>query len=160
MKKSAMSDEQRKALLASAGLPTDGASLSLPAKPKRDKPKADNGTTIALAPEGVDPSTMPVSDIVFDPRLLDDFPSLSGEGFAAASRYVFSLYKSQGKNKDRNSLLHQRIGQFINQVRRSRETGTGYVKDKVKANKEQYDLAAMLAAKGITAADLAALLEK
>jgi hypothetical protein len=96
---------------------------------------------------------MPVSDIVFDPALLDGFPSLEGDGRADAARYVFGLYKSHGRNKDRNRRLHDEIGLFILRVRRSRETGTEHVKDKVKASKPQRDLLALLAEHGITSVE-------
>jgi hypothetical protein len=138
------SDAERKELLASLGL--------------GDRAKVEPKTNISLAPEGVDPHTMPVSDIVWDPALLNDFTDLTGSGMAAASRHLFELYKSPGRNKDRNSLLHRKIGEFILQVRRSRETG-GFVTEKIKANKEERDLAALLAQHKITAADLASLIK-
>jgi hypothetical protein len=98
--------------------------------------------------------TMPVEDIVFDPALLDRFPSLSGDGMNEASKYVFSLYKSLGKNKERNSLLHRRISTFITTTRRSRQTG-GMVTEAVKTTKAQRDNAALLASQGVTDSDLA-----
>lgn len=114
---------------------------------------------VMLAPEGTDPRAMPVTDIVFDPALLDGFPSLEGEGLAAASRHVFALYKSHGRNKDRNSLLHSEIGKFITRVRRSRESGTPHVKEQVRKGKKGNDLLALLAEHGISSVeDMKALL--
>lgn len=104
---------------------------------------------LSQAADDVDPRTMPVSDIVFDPSLLDDFPSLEGEGMAAASRHVFNLYKSYGRNKDRNRRLHDEIGLFIQRVRRSRQSDTTHVKDKVRTSKDGRDLLALLAERGI-----------
>lgn len=132
-------------------------------KLKASDPASTTTTTVTdspeirLAPEGVDPRTMPAADIVFDPRLLDGM-DLSGPAMSKASAKVFDLYKSPSRNKDRHSLLHSRIGKFIAQVRRERDTG-GFVKEAVKTTAEQRDLAAVLATAGITAADLAALIE-
>lgn len=151
-------DAERKEFLASIGLNPDAPGLVAEVAteaPAKSKSKAD--ASVRLAPEGMDPRAMSVSDIVFDPRLLDDFPSLEGAGMSAASRHVFDLYKSHGRNKDRNSLLHRKITEFIGAVRRERATG-GLVKEKVKATKEQRELANLLAAKGLTAEDLANLL--
>ena len=115
-------------------------------------------STPNLAPPGVDPHTMPVDEIVFDPALLDGFPSLNGEGMNAASKHVFALYKSPGRNKERNSLLHRRISTFITTVRRSRQTG-GMVTEAVKTTKDQRDLAALMASQGVTDSDLAEALQ-
>lgn len=110
--------------------------------------------TAALAPPGVDPHMMPVDEIVFDPALLDQFPSLSGDQMNEASRYVFSLYKSYGRNKERNSLLHRRISTFITNTRRSRQTG-GMVTETVKTTRDQRDIAAILASQGASPEDTA-----
>ena len=115
-------------------------------------------TTVILATPGVDPRTMPVDDIVFDPALLDRFPSLSDEGMNEASKYVFSLYKSYGRNKERNSLLHRKISTFITTTRRSRQTG-GMVTEAVKTTKGQRDIAALIASQGATDADIAEALQ-
>lgn len=105
-----------------------------------------------LAPEGVDPHTMPVTEIVFDPALLDDFPDLKA-GLKAASDHVFALYRSPGKDKERHSLLHSRIGSFISQVRRSRQSGVQHVKEQVRRTSDQRDLLALLAEHGIQSVD-------
>ena len=146
--------EDRAALMA-LGLNPDAPALdTIPARQPTAQP-----TTVALAPEGVDPHAMPVSDIVFDPVLLDGFPDLTGQGRAAATRYVFDLYKSRGRNKDRNRRLQDEIGLFILRVRRTRETGTEHVKGKIRKGKKQSDLLALLAEHGITSVeDLAATL--
>lgn len=164
-----MYDTQRREFLASLGLNPDAPGLAdappamaaevtpaTPTTPTVSATPASRG--VVLAPAGVDPHTMPVSDIVFDPRLLDGFPDLDGVGMAEASRHIFAAYRSPGRNRERNSHLHVRIGQFIAQVRRSRATG-GHVRVAVNAGRAQRDLAALLAAKGLTAADLVALLE-
>lgn len=140
--------EDERAQIAALGLNPDAPAFGeVVAKPdaKRKQP--------VLAPEGVDPHMMPVTEIVFDPALLDDFPSLSGDGLAAASRHVFALYKSPGRNKDRNSLLHREVGLFISRVRRSRETGTPHVKEQVRQGSKQRDLLALLAEHGIKSVD-------
>jgi hypothetical protein len=48
---------------------------------------------VALAPQGVDPRTMDVDEIVFDPALLDRFPSLNGEGMNRRPVPVLALQK-------------------------------------------------------------------
>jgi hypothetical protein len=100
---------------------------------------------VVLAPPGTDPRLQPVDEIAFDPRLLDKFPSLDGDGLRAASDYVFSLYKSYGRDKVRNPALHRRITSFITATRRSRQTG-GMVTEHIKTTKEQRDTAVVLAA--------------
>lgn len=153
-----MNEAERKEFLGSLGLNAQAPALAaditpdLPAHEPRSSAKA-----VTLAPDGIDPHTMPVSDIEFAPALLDNFPSLEGAGMNAASRYVFELYKSAGRNKDRNSLLHRKITEFIGRERLSRRMG-GQVTGLVKATKEQRDLAAVLAEKGLTVEDLMALL--
>lgn len=102
---------------------------------------------IVWAPKGVDPHTMPVSDIVFDPAMVEQFADLSPRGRSEAARFLFAQYKSLGRNKDRNSLLHRRIGEFLAHTHRSRETGGGYVKDKIR-------LGNTLAEHGVSADDL------
>lgn len=149
-----MTEDERKATLKSLGLNPDAPGLAdLPAK-----------ITTQVVPETPTNHTTPASEIVFDPTLLDQFEVLDGAGMASASRYLFDLYKSPHRDKERHALLHRRISEFIQQVRRNRQTGglvpVEPVKDKIKATKEQRDIAALLAAKGLTAADLAALLHQ
>lgn len=111
--------------------------------------------TVPLAPEGVDPHTMPVTDIVFTPEMVAQFPDLSPRERSAASNHLFALYKSYGRNKDRNSLLHRRIGEFLasEHKRRTRPSGeAGFVQDKIR-------LANFLAEEGISEADLRELVE-
>ena len=149
-----MSDAERRELLIAAGMNPDGPSLT-PSAPSKPAVEGD----IVLAPDGINPHAMPVSDIVFDPRLLDGFPDLSGSNYKAASEYVFALYRSPGRDKVRNPLLHRRITEFIGQVSLARRSGmTNQVREKVKATKEQRELAALMAAKGLTVEDLAALI--
>lgn len=138
--------DQANAKLKELGLPTGTDSLGTVTHKPRKQP--------VLAPQGIDPHTMDVESIVFDPVLLDEFPSLEGGGMAAANRHIFALYQSYGRNTDRNSHLHRRISQFITHVRRSRETG-GMIKEKVKTSKKDRDLAALLASQDVTQSDLA-----
>ena len=139
--------EDRAALMA-LGLNPDAPALDV--VPTRSQPEA---ATVVLAPEGVDPHTMPGSDIVFDPALLDGFPTLKGAEYGAASRHVWEFYKSRRGDTDRNRRLHDEIGLFINRVRRSRETGTQHVKEQIRAGKKQRDLLALLAEHGINSVD-------
>lgn len=132
-------EKERQALLRSVGLNPE-AGAKLPAAPKREVSKNEP----VLAPEGVNPHTMPVSDIVFDPALLDDFPSLRGSEFGEASRKVFALYKSPTKDPDRNRRLHDEIGLFINRVRRSRKAGVPHVKEQVRRQQPERDLLAQM----------------
>ncbi len=150
-----MTDTEQREFLASIGLNPDAPAASSPTVTAPHPPTVVNG--VRLGPDGVDPRTIPAADIEFDDRLLDQFASLEGDGLKAASDYVFGLYKSRGRDKDRHSLLHRRITEFIGRVRRSRATG-GHVKETIKATRDQRDLAALMAAKGITPADLLALL--
>lgn len=145
MSKKSLTKNER-AQVAALGLSPDAPAFGAVEVQKQDKQPV-------LAPEGVDPRTMDVADIVFDPALLDEFPSLEGDGLAAASRKVFALYKSAGRNKDRNRRLHDEIGLFINRVRRSRVSGTPHVKEQVRQGKKQRDLLALLAEHGIKSVD-------
>ena len=152
-----MTSEQQAEFLSNLGLNPKAAKLTAkvdgPARAKATKAQDD----IALAPEGMDPHTMDVSDIVFDDRLLEPYGDLTGDLMAAASRDVFARYKSVGRNHDRNKLLHRRISEWIGQVKRERRTG-GMVREKVKTTAEERDIAQVLAAAGLTANDLAALI--
>lgn len=151
-------ESERVEFLEGLGLSTKGSTLAAPvpqATPPTHQPAASE---VTLAPPGIDPRMMPVDEITFDPRLLDRFPSLEGEGMNAASQYVFSLYKSYAKG-DRNKALHRKIGTFITETRLARKTG-GMVTEKVKVSAEQRDLAQVIAAAGITAEDLAKILRE
>lgn len=119
--------------------------------PVRTEPAKHKAAKIELAPPGVDPHTMPVTDIVFDPRLLDNFPSLEGMGKRVAADHVFALYKSPGRNRDRNSLLWSRVGKFIDETYWSRQPNEekGHTKKKIKASKEQAKVAEVLVDNGI-----------
>lgn len=151
-------DAERQEFLKGLGLNPDAPALTSLSEPEPERPKKPKAQ---LAPKGADPHAMPVSEIVFDPALLDQFPNLEGQGRRAAADYVFALYKSPGRNKDRNSLLWSEVGKFIQRVHRSRETGVPHVKDKVKAGKKSRDLLAVLAELGIESVDdLTALLAK
>lgn len=152
-------NDERADFLKGLGLKAHGDSLvdlDQPAKvrpsPHVQAPAADD---IVLAPKGLDPRSMPVEEIIFDPRLLDPYPSLAfDQGGNAASQYIFSLYKSYGRNKDRNGALQRKITSFITHTRRQRETG-GMVKEKVKASKKDRDLAALIASNDGDVAEVA-----
>jgi hypothetical protein len=117
-----------------------------PAKPQHQPVTQAN--EVVLAPPGMDPRTMPVDEIEFDPRLLDNFPSLKfSEGGSAASRYIFDLYKSYTKDPLRNGALQRKITSFITTTRRNRQSG-GIVTEQVKTTVDQRDTAAILAASG------------
>lgn len=142
MTKTQTDAERREALAAMTGLDLDGPALV--SRPER--PGAH--THIQWAPKGVDPQTMPITDIVFTPEMVEQFADLSPRGRRPASDYLFAIYKSYGRNKDRNSLLHRRIGEFLASVHKDRtQPGGSFVKDKIK-------LANTLAEHGITEADL------
>lgn len=136
-------DAERREFLTSLNLNPDAPALERVERPIA-KPLPDG---IQWAPEGVDPHTMPVTDIVFDPAMVEQFPDLSPRGRNAASRFLFDQYKSYGRDKDRNSLLHRRIGEFLGKTHRDRETGGSFVKDKIR-------LANTMAEHGVTEADL------
>lgn len=152
-----MTEAERIKHLKKLGLKPEGDALAAPAQPPVHQPATSEG--IVLAPPGVDPRAMPVEEINFDPRLLDQFPSLEGEGMNAASRYVFSIYKSHAKDKLRNGALHRKISTFITTTRLARKTD-GAVTEKVKTTAEERDLAQVIAASGLTASDLAKILKE
>lgn len=152
----------RRDLLQGLGLNPDAPGLVdvAPTEPAKKKKAAKHVEQVV---ESLDPRKIPAGEIVFDPAMLDDFPDLNGAGMAAASRMLFDHYKSPHKDRERHALLHRRIGEFIQQTRRARQQmtePTGTVKEKVKATKEQRDLAAMIAEAGLTADDLSRLLKE
>lgn len=137
-------EAERKEFLASLDLNPDAPALENFERPLI-KPLPQG---IVWAPEGIDPHTMPVTDIVFDPAMVEQFPDLSPRGRRPACDYLFAQYKSYGRNKDRNSLLHRRIGEFLAKTHRDRETGGGgFVKGKMR-------LANTMAEHGVTEEDL------
>lgn len=146
MSKTLTDAERRAEIAAKTGLNLDG-----PALVQRPERLAMQPANITWAPEGVDPHMMAVTDIVFTEAMVEQFADLSPRGRNAASAYLFQAYKSYGRNKDRNSLLHRMIGEFLAGVHRSRETGGGFVKDKIR-------LANTLAEHGITEDKLAEFL--
>ena len=112
-----------------------------PAKPKASKKNAFPA----------DAHTMKIMDIPWNPAWLDQFPNLDGPNMAEASRYLFAQFKSEHRDKDRHSLLHREIGLFITRVRAARRAGSERpVTDQIKAEKPQRDMAAALAAAGVT----------
>lgn len=156
------SEDERRALLTSLNLNPDAPALGKAVTTKKKSKAAvqADADDIVLAPAGVDPHSMPVDEIVFDPKLLDKYTDLSfsGEG-SDASREIFKLYKSAHKNPERHGALQRKITSFITQERRNRATG-GMVKEKIASTAEQRDIAAVLASNGLTAADVAAMLTK
>lgn len=156
-------NDERADFLQGLGLNPGKGSLADLQQPARQVPTSPTAPSlpndIALAPPGVDPRAMPVDEIVFDPRLLEAYPSLAADqGGKDASRYIFSLYQSYGRNKDRNGALHRKISSFITHTRRQRETG-GMVKEKVKSTKGERDIAALIASQGVEAGELAEALQ-
>lgn len=156
-----MTDEQRKAFLTDLGLDAEAPALAAdiadekPAKTKKakgDKPKKAKGGD-------VDPHTQDVSTIVFDPKMVEQF-TLDGSDMKQASDLLFQHYKSPTKG-ERNKFLHRRITEFLQQVKRERnpQPRDGHIKGKVKASKEERDLTQMIAQAGITADDLAVMLD-
>lgn len=141
-------DAERREFLASMNLNPDA-----PALEKFDRPVGMSlPTGVQWAPDNVDPHTMPVSDIAFDAAMVEQFPDLSPRGRSAAARFLFDQYKSYGRNKDRNSLLHRCIGEFLARTHRDRETGGGgFVKNKIR-------LANTLAEHGVTEDDMSEFL--
>lgn len=151
-------ENERVEMLKSLGLNPEAPALTTQKKASHEARKADSDG-VTLAPPGVDPHLMPVDEIHFDPRLLDGYTSLAfNQQGNEAARYIFSLYKSYGRDKERNGALQRAITKFITNTRRNRETG-GMVREEIKSTAEQRDLAALIASQGITAADLAALLK-
>lgn len=112
---------------------------------------------VGLDPVPAQPIATPVSEIVFDPADIAEFGDLTGASFRDASAKLFAKYRSPTRDKDRHSLLHRRITEFLGQQRMEKRTG-GVVRDKVKSTKEQRDIAAFIAASGITLDDLVAAL--
>lgn len=136
--------ERRKFLAEQTGLNLDDPDAPLEAV---RTVKAVTAEGIQWAPAGLDPHTMPVTDIQFESAMVEQFPDLSPRSRRAASDFLFAQFKSYGRNKDRNSLLHHKIGEFLAREHRTRETGGGFVKSKI-------GLANTLAEHGVTAADL------
>ena len=158
-----MTDDQRKAFLADLGLDDAAPALAVdvpvdePAKVKKakgDKPKKPKKDVTTI-----DPHTIDVSDIVFDPAMLTDF-LLDASDIKQASDVLFQHYKSPIKG-ERNKFLHRRISEFLAQVKRDRNPAPrdGYIKGKVKTTKDKRDLAQMLSTAGINADDLAVMLD-
>jgi hypothetical protein len=151
-----MSESERQDMLRSLGLNPNAPSLV--ADVKKDKPAKTKKSKVAAAVQE-NPQTMLVADIVFDPALLDEFPDLSGSNFKTAADKVFAIYRSPGRDPERNPLLWRKVGEFVQQVKRSRKSG-GFVKEKVKATGEQREIANLLAAHNLTMEDLAKLLQE
>lgn len=147
------SEAERVALLNTLGISAKGKTLG-GGKPQRSTP-TESTSEVTLALKGMDPHTMAVEDIVFDPRLLEEYTDLAfnAEG-SVASRKIFDLYKSIGKNKDRNGALQRRITSFITAERRSRLAGHP-ISEKIKTTSEQRDMAALAADSGYSPEEMA-----
>jgi hypothetical protein len=176
-----MTDDERRQRLLDLGLNPDGDSLAHAAAPLPDRPKAQpkgqpkdqaKAEGVRYAPDGIDPHTMAVTEIVFTDEMLDpkrfppgelrtalSDPSLSGSNYKMASDHLFAQYNSPPRrDHDRNALLHRRITEFLGQVKRSRKTG-GFVRERIKATAEQRELTQVMAAGGLDAGQLAGLAE-
>lgn len=139
-----MTEAERIEHLKMLGLSPDGAT----AAPVAAQVAANTPTAPAVAaPSGVDLRTIPVDQIVFDPALIAHLPNLDfGDGGKVAYDLYFQMYKSLHRNKERHSLLGQRITSFITAERRRRIPGMeGLVHDKIVTTKQQRDHAAVLA---------------
>lgn len=148
--------EEAQTFLTGLGLSPNAPGLAGPPPDAPTTPKRE----VALVPSGLDPHTIPHEQIVFDPVLLDAFPVLEGEGRNEASKYVFGLYRSLGRDKGRNGALHRLIGEFIGQVKRARAAGApdAPIKGQVKVNKAQREMAKLLAEHGVDEHELAAFI--
>ena len=133
-------EQERQELMAALGLegPTKAASTTTQG--------------IKLAPDGVDPRTMPVKDIVFDPRLVEQFPSLAPRDRKAAADHMFGLYKGK-RGEERNRVLWAEIGKWLVKVERERKSGVPHVKEEVKRGKQERDLLALMREMGIGSVD-------
>ena len=126
-------DDERREFLSSLNLNPDAPALENFDRPAERPAIKQVAEGIQWAPEGVDPHTMPVTDIVFDPRMREQYPDLSPRARRAPSDFLFAIYKSYGRNKDRNSLLHRRIGEFLARTHKERtQPGGEFVKDKIR----------------------------
>jgi hypothetical protein len=121
--------EERDALLASLGL----------------NPSEKVKETAVPTPVQIDFRTMPVTDIVFDPADVAEFTDFEGMNRKLAADKLFAKYKSEGKNKDRHSLLWSKVSLFLTDLNVERKTD-GVVKEKVKTTKQERHLAQVLAA--------------
>lgn len=153
----AMSADEQAAFLAGLGLAPEGktladvpaAEVSTEAPAKKAKKKEVPTTT---RPE--DPS-----DIVYDAAWVSEFV-LDGSDMKAASDKLFAMFRYP-RGDVRNKLLHRLNTEFLQRVKKERnpQPRDGHIKDKVKASKDDRDLAAMIASAGITADDLAVMIE-
>jgi len=143
-----MNETGRREHLVALGLDPDGDTLA-----GHPEPAAQPVPQV----QGPDPHTMPVTDIEFTDDMLDGY-DLDGPRMRAASEHLFNMFRSPGKDPERHALLHRRITEFIGQVRRSRATN-GAVRERVKVTAQERELAQLLAAKGLTVEELAALIE-
>ena len=141
-------ENDRRELLTKIGLNPDAPALEvLPTRPVAQTAAVG----VQWAPAGVNPHEMPVTEIVFDPAMVEHFSDLSPKMRSAASAYLFAQYKGRRGDKDRNSLLHRRIGEFLANEHKRRNPGGGYVREKVK-------LANTLAEHNVSEGDLAEFL--
>jgi hypothetical protein len=150
-----MNEAQRVQFLATLGI-TDDA----PATPAQIAELAKHHTITVLPSwtPSMGEHTMPVSDIEFDPADIAEFGDLEGLKFREASAKLFTKYRSPKKDSDRHALLHRRITEFLGKQRSLMKSG-GFVAEKVKATKEQREIAQFIATAGITMEDLAALVK-
>lgn len=152
-------EEGRRDFLAGIGLNADAPALeTLPPARPAVVPVGTTPMEFTLAPEGVDPHTMPVEDIVFDERLVAHFPSLAPKDRSVPVSYVFQFYKGP-RGSERNKLLHAAIGKWLRDLHLARRA-PGIVREKIKTSTETEELAMILQAKGIKAEDLIAMLSK
>lgn len=121
----------------------------VPQEPRKPKPD--------MFPENA--HSMPITSIVWDEKWVAEF-DLETQ-FADASRFLFAAFRSAGRDKDRHSLLHSSIGRFLVSVRRARKAGVPHtVTANVKASRPEREMAAVLAAAGVSEDELAEFLRK
>lgn len=157
-----MTKAEQDEFLAGLELDTEGETLAgvvgsiTTSAPKATIQPAKMG--VRWAPEGVDPHTMPVGDIVFTDEMVESVPDLSGDNFQVASRILWVAYKSPRGQSERNQLLHRRITEFLHGVNRHRKTG-GVVRDLIKTSAADRDNGRLLAAAGVTTEHLATFIK-
>jgi hypothetical protein len=145
------STDRQATFLINLGLNPEAPGLvTVPEAPKRTrkaKPKA-------ALPENA--HTMPVEDITFDPAWIE------GMDLDAAGKWLFDQFKGEPrKDHERNGLLWRKKNEFIARQRVARKVGPAAdgVTAKIKAGKPERDLAAIIAAAGLTEDDVLAFIE-
>lgn len=146
---------EREQLLAALGLPTSGETLVPVAAVATTTPTR---TPDAQPTVLVDPHHMPVDMIVLTPDMVDGFDLTDPDQRSQATQHVFRMFRSPKKG-ERNVALWAKVSPWVTGLARERRTH-GVVKEAVKVDQPTRDLAAMLAASGMTAEVLAGLIQR